>query len=42
MAALIMAGDECVHLVKGHGVDVDVLALLTLSDQLIGRRIKII
>ena len=33
---LVMAGDECVHLVKGHGVDVDVLALLTFSDQLIG------
>ena len=32
---LVMAGDEGVHLVKGHGVDVNALALLTLGNQFI-------
>ena len=32
----LVAGDESVHLVKGHGVHVHALALLTVGDQLVG------
>ena len=31
----IMAGDKSVHLIKGHGIHIHALALLTLGDQLI-------
>ena len=32
---LIMAGDKSIHLIKGHGIHIHALALLTLGDQLI-------